>query len=255
MKISSVYAAIATLVFASTGFAQSTTPKQVETAIAIPDMMWSYNELVQVNTFKSGGDTMVGLNQTLSLDLAKNLNLDMSLPLYNQGSHTSVGDLDLGGSLGVIDGNNSVIGKWDLSVGGGVYIPVGSEYFRSANVNPFINTKFDCKAWVLDFTQTAEFRFIGGDAYTTWLGGNTNSDFLTLGSDLSYKWNEISLGGALDQVYYVNAGEAQLFLGPTAKWQITNSIDLGASVLVPVYQNVSTPEANVFFTAGLSIKF
>jgi hypothetical protein len=45
-----------------------------------------------------------------------------------------------------------------------------------------------------------------------------------------------------------------LFLGPVAKWD-AGSFDLSASVLLPVYQDVSTPEADVFVTAGIGFEF
>jgi hypothetical protein len=53
----------------------------------------------------------------------------------------------------------------------------------------------------------------------------------------------------------VNSGENQLFLGPVAKWHVASNIDLNAGVLIPVSQNVATPEANAIVTAGIAIKF
>jgi hypothetical protein len=132
---------------------------------------------------------------------------------------------------------------------------VGSEYFRNANVNPYLNAAFDCKLWLFDFKQTAEYRFDGGESYITWLGAKTDSDIASLGTSLAYKWNSFDFGVEFDQFYYVNSGENQLFLGPTAKWNLASNIDLNAKVLVPVSQDVVTPEANAVFTAGIGIKF
>jgi hypothetical protein len=264
MKISSIYAAFASIIIGATtvassaagnGATQSTQPEATATVATQQDFKLSFVEDVQFNTFKGSGDTLVGFNQTLSLELPLNINANLSLPVYSQGDHSSLGDINLGGSWKAITGENSTIGKWDLAVGGGVYLPVGAEFFRSQNVNPYLNAKFDCKAWVLDFTQTAEYRFDGGYAYIPVLGAQTDSDLLTLGSDLSYKWGKFDLGVQFDQYYYVNAGETQLFLGPVAKWGVASNVDLKASVLLPVYQDVSTPEANALISAGLSIKF
>ena len=58
-----------------------------------------------------------------------------------------------------------------------------------------------------------------------------------------------------DQIYYVNTVGKQLFLGPVAEWNIANNINLSMGVLIPVYQDVATPEADVVITAGIGIKF
>jgi hypothetical protein len=136
-----------------------------------------------------------------------------------------------------------------------VYLPVGSETFDSSNVDPFFTGEFGCKAWVFDFTQTAEFRFVGGGAYMPWLGAKTDSDVLTLGSNLGYKWGEFDLAAELTQIYYIDANEEQIFLGPVVSWSPNNTVSIEAKVDFPITQNTSTPETDMVVGVGLGIKF
>jgi hypothetical protein len=249
---------VATALLSTAAVAQAqTAATQAEPAITatVSDLKWYLNESVDIHTFKGSGSTLFAFNSTLGVDLTKDISLNLNLPVYSQDDNTTVSNLSLGGSWDFIGGKNDVIGKWDLAVGGGVYVPVGSEYFRNANVNPYINAAFDCKLWVFDFTQTAEYRFDGGESYITWLGAKTDSDVVTLGTNLSYEWNSFDFGVELDQLYYVNSGENQIFLGPVASWNVASNVDLNAKVLIPVSQDVVTPEADAVFTAGIGIKF
>jgi hypothetical protein len=217
---------------------------------------WYFNENFQINTFKDSGSTLVGLNQTLGVSLTKDISVNLNVPVYTQDDNTTVSNIDLGANWAdLVNGNNSLIGDWKIGVGGGIYIPVGSEYFRNANVNPYLNANFDCKIWELDFAQSVGYRFNGGESYITWLGAKTDSDVLSLTSDLSYKWNSFDFGAQFDQFYYVSNGEYQLFLGPVCKWNVASNVDIGMTVLLPVVQEVSTSEANAVVKAGIGIKF
>ena len=98
---------------------------------------WYFNENFQINTFKDSGSTLVGLNQTLGFSLTKDISVNLNVPVYTQDDNTTVSNIDLGANWAdLVNGNNSLIGDWKIGVGGGIYIPVGSEYFRNANVNP-----------------------------------------------------------------------------------------------------------------------
>ena len=252
MKFGSILAAVAALfttVAATAQVAPATAPAASPFALTLND--WKVTENVIFNTFKNGGNTLVGLDTTLSLNLTKDIDVSLSAPVYTQGDHSSFGDLNLGGSWDMFAGKNDTIGNWSLALDGGIYIPMGAEFFRSQNVNPYIGADFGCKLWAFDFTQTAQYRFDGGYAYIPVLGAQTDSDLLSFGSTLGYKWEKFEVGAKFDQYYYVNAGETQLFLGPTAKWDISSNVSLNGSVLLPVYQDVSTPEANVLIGAGL----
>lgn len=235
--------------------AQTAAPQAQAPAPAASDMKWYLSESVDLHTFKGSGSTLFGLNSTLGVDVTKDISLNLTIPVYTQDDNTTVSNLNLGGSWDFLGGKNDAIGNWGLALGGGIYIPVGSEYFRNANVNPYLNAAFDCKLWLFDFKQTAEYRFDGGESYITWLGAKTDSDIASFGTNLTYKWNSFDFGVEFDQFYYVNSGENQLFLGPTAKWNLASNIDLNAKVLIPVSQDVVTPEADAVFTAGIGIKF
>lgn len=243
------YTALSTLALTSSVFAQQTAPAPAW------DLKWSFDETVEVHTFKDNGSTLVGLNQTLNLDINNKFHVNLDVPVYTQDNNTTVSNINLGGSWDAFSGKNDYIGDWDVALGGGVYLPVGSEYFRNANVDPYLNASFDCKLWVLDFTQTAGIRFNGGDSYITWLGAKTDSNVVSLGTDLSYDWNAFKFGLELDQFYYIDSGEKQLFLGPTVNWAVASNVNMNLGVGIPVYQDVVTPEANAVVTAGLGIKF
>jgi hypothetical protein len=241
----------AAAVLSTAAFAQDAAPA----AAPAWDLKWSFNETAEIHTFKTGGSTLVGLNQNLSVDINNKFHIDLDVPVYTQDNNTTVSNINLGGMWDAIGGKNGTIGEWGLAIGGGIYIPVGSEYFRNANVDPYLNAAFNCDLWIFDFTQTAGYRFNGGESYITWLGAKTNSDVLNFETDLAYAWNSFKFGLAFDQLYYVNSGEAQLFLGPTVKWDVASNVDLNLGVAIPVYQDVVTPEANAIVTAGLGIKF
>jgi len=256
MKFGSILAAVAAFATTAATMAQvvpATAPAASTSTFTLTD--WKVTENVMFNTFKDGGSTLVGLDTTLSLNLTKDIAVSLSAPVYTQGDHSSFGDLNLGGSWDLFSGKNDTLGNWSLALDGGIYIPMGAEFFRSQNVNPYIGADFGCMVWELNFNQTAQYRFDGGYAYIPVLGAQTDSDLMSFGSVLGYNWDKFEVGAKFDQYYYVNAGEAQLFLGPTAKWDISSNVSVNGSVLVPVYQDVSTPEANVLIGAGLSIKF
>ena len=216
---------------------------------------WYFRESIDVNALKDNGGTFVGLNQTLGFDIMKDVTVDFNVPVYAQNGYTSVANLMLGANWAAFKGNNSVLGDWMLNFGGGFYIPVGTEYFRNANVNPFVNTKFGFDLWKFDFAQTVDYRFNGGESYITWLGAKTDSDVLTLVSDLSYAWNAWNFGLQFDQLYYVNSGEYQLFLGPVASWEVASNVSFDAAILIPVAQQVTSAESNAFVKAGIEVKF
>jgi hypothetical protein len=244
------YTVLSTLALTSSVFAQQAAP-----APSAWDLKWSFNETIEVHTFKNNGSTLVGLNQNLNVDINKQFHVNLDVPVYTQDNNTTISNINLGGSWDALTGKNDYIGEWDLSIGGGIYIPVGSEYFRNANVDPYLNAVFGCKIWELDFAQSAGYRFNGGDSYITWLGAKTDSDVLSFGTDLSYDWNAFKFGLEFDQFYYVNSGEKQLFLGPTVNWTVASNVDMNLGVAIPVYQEVVTPEANAVVTAGVGIKF
>ena len=240
---------------ATTALAQgSSTQDEPSIKAAVEDIKWSIHEDFGYYTF-DGGEDLLAFDTTFALSLNEGTEVFVSVPVYNQGDETSIANLAVGGKFVAADGTNPVFGEWDLALGGGVYLPVGSETFDSANVDPFFTGEFGCKVGVFDFTQTAEFRFVGGGAYMPWLGAKTDSDVLTLVTNLGHMWGEFGLAAELTQVYYIDANEEQVFLGPVVSWNPSSSVSIEAKVDFPLTQNTSTPETDMIVGIGLGIKF
>ena len=214
------------------------------------EMQWYFTETVQVNSMKGGADSLVALNQNLSVDLTPSLTAVLNVPLYAQSGQTSLSNIQVGAEFDAYEGKG-----WDIDLNAGVYIPVGEEFFRNENVNPYLGGVFNTTLMCFDFSQSLEYTFVGGNSYFVPLASKTDSDLLTLGTDLFYKWESFKFGAELDQYYYVNTGEKQLFLGPTVKWAVASNVDLSLGVGIPVYQEVLSAESNALVTAGFAIKF
>ena len=257
MKLSSAVAASIAAAISPMAFGQAaaTAPAPSAPSVVKNEFQWYFRESVDIYTFKGDGSNLVGIKQNLGLDINDNISLKFVAPIYTQDSEMSFGDLNLGAMVDVLKGENNVIGNWYFNAGVGVYIPTGVERFRSENVNPYINAALGFEVWKFDFVQTAEFAFNGGETFLPLLGTKVDTDVMSLGSDLTYKWNSFDVGIALDQYYYVTTGEKQLFLGPTVKWNIASNLDLNLGVGIPVYQDVATPESNAVVNFGLGIKF
>ena len=220
---------------------------------AASDLKWIVSEQLEWHDIE-GGDLYV-FNTEFALKFGEGTDITIDVPVYNQGGSTSVGSVRLGAEVDAFSGENDVTGKWDLALGGGVYVPVGSETFDAQNLDPFLTGRFGCKVWILDFMQTAEYRWVGGEAYIPWLGAKTDSDVLVLGSLLSYGWGDLHVGADFTQVYYVGSEENQLFVGPAARWDVTSNISLDAVVEFPLTQDIAAPETDMIVSVGLGIKF
>lgn len=273
MRISSaatIFAAFATLFLGSAVNAASqaaTASHQAEpaiTATATPapcapapvadPFKLTFDETVQVVNFDKG-NTLVGFNQTLLFDLKGDLDFTINVPVYTLDGSTSVGDLDIGGSWLALKGNNKYLHDWTLTVNGGMFLPVGTEEFRSENVVPYIGTELSCKLWDFDFKQSVEYTFVGNGYFMPLIAEKTTSDILAFGSDLTvYKQHDFTIGVDLDQYYYVETGNAQVFLGPVATWKF-GSLDLNASVQLPIYQDSPKYDADVVCSVGFGFQF
>jgi len=255
MKRVITYAAamVAALSFGHMAAAQEAAPAASAPMFEVKN--WYFREGIDINALKDNGGTFVGLNQTVGFDLMKDVAVEFNAPFYEQNGNATVSNRMLGGTWSAFKGSDATLGEWFVNFGGGFYIPVGSEYFRNANVNPFLNTKVGFDLWKFDFAQTVDYRFNGGESFITWLGAKTDSDVLTLVSDLTYAWNSWDFGIQFDQLYYVNSGEYQLFLGPVASWEAASNVSFDAKVLIPVSQQVNTYESNAFVKAGIAVKF
>jgi hypothetical protein len=243
--------AIAGLAFATlatAAHAEGTDAPQAEAAISTPSK-WSLTEDFTYFNYE-GDDTLLSFNTTFALALDNGGTLSLSLPVYNGDGDTNVGDLKVGGDFNAFKGDG-----WNLGLGGGVYLPVGAEEFDSTNINPFFTGRFSVKLGGFDLMQTAEYRFVGSEAYTPWLGGSTDSDILSLGTLLSVSWGDLTVGADLTQIYYIQAEENQIFVGPAASFKVNDTISLDGGVQFPISQDVSGAEVDIVVGVGLSIKF
>lgn len=220
---------------------------------AVGDIKWIVSETFEWHDIK--GDDLYVFDTEFALRFGEDTEISLGVPVYNQGGSTSVGSLRFGGEVDAFDGENDVLGEWNLALGGGVYVPVGSPSFDSQNFDPFLSAKFGCKLWWFDFVQTVEYRWVGGEAYSTWLGAKTDSDLLVLGSLLAYSWGDLGVGADFTQVYYVGNDESQLFLGPAAYWNVTSNVSVTAVVDFPLTQDVSVAETDVITSINLGIHF
>jgi len=239
--------ALATTI-AAAAHAEGTDVPQAEAVISTPTK-WSLTEDFTYFNYESD-DTLLSFNTTFALALDNGGTLSLSLPVYNGDGDTNVGDLKVGGDFNAFKGDG-----WNLGLGGGVYLPVGAEEFDSTNINPFFTGRFSTKLGDFDFMQTAEYRFVGSEAYTPWLGTSTDSDILSLGTLLSLSWGDLTMGADLTQLYYIQSEEHQIFVGPVASLKINDSITLDGGVQFPLSQDVSTTEVDIVVGVGLGIKF
>ena len=128
--------AAAALVSTAAAVAQAqTSALQAEPAIpVVTDLKWYLNESVDIHTFKGSGSTLFALNSTIGVDLTNDISLNLNIPVYSQDDNTTVSNISLGGSWDFIGGNNDVINKWDLALGGGTSL--GSVPRRTPMLSP-----------------------------------------------------------------------------------------------------------------------
>lgn len=241
-------AGLAAATLATAAYAGGTDAPQAEAAISTPSK-WSMSEDFTYFNYEND-DTLLSFNTAFALALDNGGTLSLSVPVYNGDGDTNVGDLKVGGHFNAFKGDG-----WDLGLGGGVYLPIGSEEFDSTNINPFFTGKFTTKLGEFDFVQTAEYRFVGSDAYTPWLNTGTDSDIVSLGTLLSHTWGDLTVGADLTQTYYIQSEEHQVFLGPVASLKVSDTISLDGGVQFPISQDVSGTEVDIVVGVGLGIKF
>lgn len=229
-----------------------TSATQAELAIS-ENTKWAFAEDFSYHNFKSGDDLMVfDTKFVLPLEGGE---LNLSLPAYNQGGDTNIGDLGVGYEVLAFKGTNSLIGDYRVDLGGGVYLPVGDEQFQSANINPFFNAGIAFDVFGLDFVQTAEYRFVGGDAYSPWIGTSVASDTLTLGSTLGSDLGFFVLGLDFTQVFYFEGEDYLAFIGPCMGVELTSNIFATAAAHFQAINDSDYAETDYILSVGLKIEF
>lgn len=215
--------------------------------------------------FKGDGGSILAVVPELRVHgIAEGLVLFAELPVYsddNLTNTTGLGDLRLGASVRVMQEATDFGAAW-LDVEGGAEIPTAGGELGSANVNPFVGFVFgldEIAKSEFDFTQTFEYKFVGGEAFNPYLGGQTDADIIFMRTDLSVPvWGNALVGAlTVKQNYTVDPGEQQLFVGPSVVWKPTDAVSVDFGVDLPVWQDLQSfrPENNVVVSGGFTINF
>lgn len=215
--------------------------------------------------FKGDGGSILAVVPELRVHgIAEGLVLFAELPVYsndNLTDTTGLGDLRLGASVRVMQEATDFGAAW-LDVEGGAEIPTAGGELGSANVNPFVGFVFgldEIAKSEFDFTQTFEYKFVGGPAFNPYLGGQTDADIIFMRTDLSVPvWGNALVGAVtVKQNYTVDPGEQQLFVGPSVVWKPTDAVSVDFGVDLPVWQDLQSfrPENNVVVSGGFTINF
>ena len=215
--------------------------------------------------FKGNGGSILAVVPELRVHgIAEGLVLFAELPVYsndNLTDTTGLGDLRLGASVRLMQEATDFGAAW-LDVEGGAEIPTAGGELGSANVNPFVGFVFgldEIAKSEFDFTQTFEYKFVGGPAFNPYLGGQTDADIIFMRTDLSVPvWGNALVGAVtVKQNYTVDPGEQQLFVGPSVVWKPTDAVSVDFGVDLPVWQDLQSfrPENNVVVSGGFTINF
>lgn len=215
--------------------------------------------------FKGDGGSILAVVPELRVHgIAEGLVLFAELPVYsddNLTNTTGLGDLRLGASVRVMQEATDFGAAW-LDVEGGAEIPTAGGELGSENVNPFVGFAFgldEVAKSEFDFTQTFEYKFVGGQAFNPYLGGQTDADIIFMRTDLSTPvWGNALVGAlTVKQNYTVDPGEQQLFVGPSVVWKPTDAVSVDFGVDLPVWQDLQSfrPENNVVVSGGFTINF
>ena len=215
--------------------------------------------------FKGNGGSILAVVPELEVHgIAEGLVLFAELPVYsddNLASTTGLGDLRLGASVRVMQEATDFGAAW-LDVEGGAEIPTAGGLLGSENVNPFVGFAFgldEVAKSEFDFSQTFEYKFVGGDAFNAYLGGQTDADIIFMRTDLSAPvWGNALVGAlTVKQNYTVDPGEQQLFVGPSVVWKPSSNATIDFGVDLPVWQDLQSfrPENNCVVSGGITINF
>lgn len=232
---------------------------------ALGDLKLDFGAEASLYNFKGNGGSILAVVPELEVHgLAQGLVLFAELPVYgddNLTDTTGLGDLRLGASVRVVQEATEFGAAW-LDVNGGAEIPTAGGELGSANVNPFVGFVFgldEIAKSEFDFTQTFEYKFVGGPAFNPYLGGQTDADIIFMRTDLSVPvWGDALVGAVtVKQNYTVDPGEQQLFVGPSVVWKPTDAVSVDFGVDLPVWQDLQSfrPENNVVVSGGFTINF
>jgi hypothetical protein len=238
---------LSTLVLSSACFAQSQ-PTTVDAGLK-----FDLGENLTIVNYKNSNQTLVEFLQGVDLKLNETFSVGLEIPVYFQGA------TDLGAINMSLDWNALVAESIQIQLYASVDTPMSNQ-FGASSVDPHLGGVFTYSLpWKdVNFVQTFDYEFVtNGTAWSLPFGTRVANDIISADSSITIPvWNSLTFGGTVWQNYTVaNNGQQNILVGPSCKWEITDSVDLSGNVAVPVYQNVTGPKQNYVISASLGFNF
>jgi len=237
---------LSTLVLSSACFAQS------QPAVDA-GLKFDLGENLTIVNYKNSDQTLVEFLQGADVKLDDKFSVGLEIPVYFQGT-TDLGAINLS-----LDWNALVADSIQLQLYASVDSPMSNQ-FGASSVNPHLGGVFTYSLpWKnMEFVQTFDYEFVtNGTAWSLPFGTRVADDIISADSSITIPvWNSLTFGGTVWQNYTVtDNGQQNILVGPSCKWNITNSVDLSGNVAIPVYQNVAGLEQNYVMSASLGFNF
>jgi hypothetical protein len=214
--------------------------------------------------FKGDGGSILAVVPELTVSgIAEGFTVFAELPVYSNENTTGLGDLTLGASYRVWEDKASFGFAW-LNIHAGADIPTAGGELGSENVNPFVGfivgiDGLGGNGSMVDLSQTFDYKFVGGNAFNPYLGGQTDADIIFMRTDVDVPlWGDALVGAlTVKQQYTIDPGEQQLFVGPSFVWKPTCNTRVDFGVDLPVWQDLQSfrSENNVVVSGGITINF
>lgn len=212
-----------------------------------------FTEQVSVWSFEN---TIVEANTAIAWEATSWLTIDAQLPVYNNEAETGVGDISVGATIGILDGNCEFLGanKAHLDLVGAVSIPLDGAFSSdNAVLTVGADTGLSWGAWSLGIDGS--YSFVDGGTYVPELGGFINSNWGNASATFSYAWNTLSIGAKVNETWSSDDGNI-LTLGPTLAWQISKTVSLNGEVGFTVQdQDLNYGNSDFYVAGGLGISF
>lgn len=249
----------------STAFAQEV-QKPVDT--------FKINLSEQVSFFNLESDTITKIDTSLGFDILDNLNINLSLPVYNDNNTTSspqeiawqlnngiAGDDGTGLGDGIVQLKYSALRGIDvfgtksgnINLIGGVQIPLDGE-FSSSDFTYFGGLEFNFTKDKINFSQDAKYFLVDDYTYNPYLGGFVGDDIIQGETSLTYSCiSDFNFGVHVTQVY--SDGQKAVLVGPVVEYSVTNNLSLEAGLGFAVVDDLKYDNLDTVLSFGLGFKF
>lgn len=227
-----------------------------------------FNVSEKISYFNFTNEDIVEYDTNIAFKLADKLNVDLSLPVYDDENNPSNGfertwQLNNGvygkGGVGVgdLDANltydAATVYDINIKLTAGVGIPFGTEFDSNS---PVIHGGFifgyGKDKWNL--SQSVEYFVVDDYAYDPFFGGFVDCNYFELNTKISYSWNNaFSLCGNVEQFY--SDDQQMVLIGPSFEYHLSDNVDLNAGVLFSAVDELNYDSLNSVISAGFSIKF